>query len=93
MTQPVRHREIDFEEHRRRLGQRIRALREDRRWSQDTFAQLTGMNRAYPHRIETGQVDVRYSTLLRIAQEFGMPVSELLADAPPPVASTQDDRS
>ncbi|WP_075835612.1 helix-turn-helix domain-containing protein [Deinococcus marmoris] len=61
-----------------KLGQRIKQLREERRWSQDTFAHLAGMNRAYPNKIEKAKIDVRYTTLVRIAHVFGMTVGELL---------------
>lgn len=64
----------------RRLGTRIRALREEKGWSQDTFAHLTGLNRSYPHKIEIGAVDVRFSTLLRMAQALGITVCELVQD-------------
>lgn len=66
-------------EDRRRLGARIRRLREARGWSQDVFAHLTALNRSYPHKIETAQVDVRYSTLVRIARALGMTVAEVVA--------------
>ncbi|MBZ9752667.1 helix-turn-helix transcriptional regulator [Deinococcus sp. HMF7604] len=60
------------------VGQRIRQLREQQGWSQDTLAHLTGMHRAYPHRIETGQVDVRISTLAKLAEVFGLSLPDLL---------------
>lgn len=65
-------------EHRKRLGERIRQLREARGWSQDTFAHLAGLNRAYPHKIETGKVDIRYSTLLRVAHVLGLNVADVV---------------
>ncbi|CAM4431608.1 helix-turn-helix domain-containing protein [Deinococcus marmoris] len=61
-----------------KLGQRIKQLREERKWSQDTFAHLAGMNRAYPNKIEKAKIDVRYTTLVRIAHVFGLTVGELL---------------
>ncbi|OLV16331.1 hypothetical protein BOO71_0012124 [Deinococcus marmoris] len=36
------------------------------------------MNRAYPNKIEKAKIDVRYTTLVRIAHVFGMTVGELL---------------
>ncbi|MFB9995157.1 helix-turn-helix domain-containing protein [Deinococcus oregonensis] len=60
------------------LGERIKQLREGRGWSQDTFAHLAGLNRAYPHRLETAKVDMRFTTLLKIARVFGLSPTELL---------------
>ncbi|GAA5514851.1 hypothetical protein Dcar01_03613 [Deinococcus carri] len=62
----------------RRLGQRIMQLRKGRGWSQDTFAHLAGLNRAYPNKIEKAKVDLRFSTLVRIANVFDMTVDSLL---------------
>lgn len=56
----------------------VRQLREAREWSQDTLAHLSGLHRAYPHKIETGQVDPRLSTLARPADVFGIGLAELL---------------
>lgn len=70
--------EPDIRERQLQLGRRIKQLREARGWSQDTFAHLAGMNRAYPHKIETAKVDVRFSTLLRMAQVFDLKVEKLL---------------
>lgn len=70
----------------KRLGERIRRLREARGWSQDTFAHLAGLNRAYPYKIETGKVDLRYSTLQKIAHVLGTTVAEVVrADAMDPL--------
>lgn len=60
------------------LGERIKQLREQRGWSQDTFAHLAGLNRAYPHRLETAKVDMRFTTLLKIARVFGLSPTEFL---------------
>lgn len=60
------------------LGQCIKQLREERGWSQDTFAHLAGLNRAYPHRLETAKVDMRLTTLMKVARVFGLSPAELL---------------
>jgi transcriptional regulator with XRE-family HTH domain len=67
-----------IQQRQQQLGQRIRQLREARGWSQDTFAHLAGLNRAYPHKIERAKVDLRFSTLLRIAAVFELSVDQLL---------------
>lgn len=64
--------------YRRRLGERIKKLRKNRGWNQDTLAHLTGMHRAYPYRLENGLIDIRLSTLLRLAQVFEMPLQQFL---------------
>jgi DNA-binding XRE family transcriptional regulator len=61
-----------------KLGERVRALRLERGWSQDTFAHLVGLNRAYPNKIEKGKIDVRFSTIVRMAKIFELPVDQLL---------------
>ncbi|PTA66337.1 helix-turn-helix domain-containing protein [Deinococcus arcticus] len=70
--------DADLLNSRRRLGERIRQLREARGWSQDTFAHLAGLNRAYPHKIETGKVDLRYSTLVRVAHVLNITVADVV---------------
>lgn len=60
------------------LGLKILQLRETRGWSQDTLAHLVGMGRSYPYRVESGQVDMRLSTLARLAHAFSLPITELL---------------
>jgi transcriptional regulator with XRE-family HTH domain len=60
------------------LGKRIQLLRESKGWSQDVFAHLVGMGRAYPHRIEKGKVDVQFTTLARMAHIFGLSLAELV---------------
>ena len=62
----------------RKLGERIRQLRLDRGWSQDTFAHLVGLNRAYPNKIEKAKIDLRFSTLARMARVFEISVAELV---------------
>lgn len=74
--------DADLSEDLKRLGERIRRLREARGWSQDTFAHLAGLNRAYPYKIESGKVDLRYSTLRKIAHVLETTVAEVVrADA------------
>lgn len=68
---------------RQRLGAHIRALRERRGWSQDTLAHLTGLNRSYPHKIEAGLVDLRHSTLLRLAHALDLTLAELVTAEEP----------
>jgi len=63
---------------RLRLGLRIKQLRVDRGWSQDVFAQMTQLGRSYPHKIESGLVDIQLTTLNKIARAFNISLSQLL---------------
>lgn len=64
------------------LGAQIRALRTARGWSQDEFAARAGMHRTHPTKLENGALDVRLSTLRRVADVFGVSVSTLLPPEP-----------
>lgn len=59
------------------LGQRIRALRTED-YSQEDFAAEVDVFRSHMSLIEQGQVDLRLSTVYRIARGLGLSVSELL---------------
>lgn len=73
----------------RRLGARLRTLREARGWSQDTLAHLSGLNRSYPHKIERGELDLRYSTLLRLAAALDISVADLIGQTQTPMTSDE----
>ena len=64
-----------------RVGLQVRQLRRERGWSQDTLAHLTHMHRSYPNQIEKGKVDLRLSTLEKLAQVFEMTPADLLSGA------------
>lgn len=55
------------------LGQRIRLLREEKKYSQEYFANMVEMNRGYFGSIERGEANVTLLNLLRIAK--GLEVS------------------
>ncbi|GGI85720.1 helix-turn-helix transcriptional regulator [Deinococcus wulumuqiensis] len=59
------------------LGQRIRALRTED-FSQEDFAAEVDVFRSHMSLIEQGQVDLRLSTVYRIARGLDLSVSELL---------------
>ena len=60
------------------LGARIRELRLLRDEAQDVFAWRAQVPRAHIGLIENGKIDIRYSTLSRIAAALGVSLSELL---------------
>lgn len=67
----------EFEAFLAALGQRIRALRTED-FSQEDFAAEVDVFRSHMSLIEQGQVDLRLSTVFRIAKGLGLSVSELL---------------
>jgi transcriptional regulator with XRE-family HTH domain len=62
---------------RKRLGELIRRLREQRGWSQEELANATGFGRSFTSSIERGTKDVRISTLVKLANIFGIHLSQL----------------
>jgi transcriptional regulator with XRE-family HTH domain len=67
--------DIDLQQ---KLGARIRKLREERGWSQETFAHETGLARSFTSAIELGKKDIRLSTLRRLAEIFGISIAQIL---------------
>jgi len=62
------------------LGERIRELREERRWSQEEFADRCGLHRTAIGLLERAERNPRLDTLLTVSKGFGITVSELLRD-------------
>jgi transcriptional regulator with XRE-family HTH domain len=59
------------------LGHRIRELRKERGWAQDTFSDVCGIHRGHMGQIERGESNLTLSTLLIIAQKLGTTISDL----------------
>jgi transcriptional regulator with XRE-family HTH domain len=59
------------------LGQEIRRLREDRGLSQEEFAGLAGVDRAYFGGIERGERNVAALNLIKIAEALEVEVGDL----------------
>jgi transcriptional regulator with XRE-family HTH domain len=62
------------------LARNIKAARSAAGLTQDQAADGAGMRTAVYSRIERGEVDPRLSSLLKIADSLGAPVSELIRD-------------
>jgi transcriptional regulator with XRE-family HTH domain len=62
---------------RQKLGARIRRLREQRGWSQETFAHESGFARSFTSGLELGKKDIRLSTILKLSRVFGLSISQL----------------
>lgn len=65
---------------RQRLGARIRALREERRLTQDALADRAFLSRAYWSFLERGEKTASLDTLVRIAEVLDVSLSELFLD-------------
>lgn len=59
------------------LGSRIKAVRESRGLSIRDLAELAGINKSQIVRIESGQSDPHYTTLLRIARALEVSVGDV----------------
>ncbi len=60
------------------VGQRIKELREERRWSQEEFADRCGVHRTYIGSAENGARNLTIQVLTMFAHGLGLTVSELL---------------
>jgi transcriptional regulator with XRE-family HTH domain len=65
------------------LGQEIRRLREEKNLSQEEFAGLADIDRAYYGGIERGERNVAAINIIKIADAFGVEVGRLF----PPLSS------
>jgi transcriptional regulator with XRE-family HTH domain len=60
------------------VGARIRALREERGWSQKDLAARCDLKAPYVYEIERGAANVTLRTLLRLANAFGVTPRDLM---------------
>ncbi|MEU9557959.1 helix-turn-helix domain-containing protein [Streptomyces fumanus] len=63
---------------RRQIGDRIRAARTDRKISQETLGERTGLDRKTINRIEQGAHSTLLDHLLLIADALGVPLADLV---------------
>ncbi len=64
---------------RRLLARRLRQLRFERNWSQETLAAQAGLHRTYISGIERAERNIGLDNVERLADAFGIPVDELLS--------------
>src|SRR5439155_6037588 len=62
----------------KRLGERIRQLRQAKSWTQEDLAGECGLDRSYVSGLEVGRRNPTYLNLLRIAKTLGIPLVTLL---------------
>lgn len=67
-----------MQEAQKKLGKRIRELRQKRGISQEAFADACGLNRVHMSDIERGEVNLSIATLKKIANNLDTTASELL---------------
>lgn len=62
----------------RRIGQRLKQLRNDRAWSLDELAKRSGVSRATLSRLENADVSATTSVLSKLCSAYGLSLSRLL---------------
>ena len=67
--------QVDVQQH---VGAKIRQLRLKKGWSQDVFADKSGLNRAHVGEIERGESNVTIQTLKIVADTLGTTIGELV---------------
>jgi transcriptional regulator with XRE-family HTH domain len=60
------------------IGTTVRTLRRKRGWSQDVFADRSGLNRAHVGEIERGESNVTIQTLKIVADTLGVKIHHLI---------------
>jgi transcriptional regulator with XRE-family HTH domain len=61
----------------RKLGHRIKRLREARGWNQERFAAEAGIDRSYAHGLEAGRRNITILKLRQIADALGSAIADL----------------
>lgn len=60
-----------------KIGKRIRALREERGYSQEDFAAAAQLGRSYAGRVERGEQNISMQSLIQIALTLKVEIGEL----------------
>ena len=64
------------------VGRRVRRLRIERGISQEALARDVDMHRTYLGGVERGERNLTLRSVERLAERLGVPVRELIGDAP-----------
>ncbi len=65
----------------RQVGERIRAIRKVRRWTQEELASRAGLHYTYVGAVERGEKNLTLKSLHRLAGTLGIPMPDLLKEA------------
>ena len=60
------------------FGQRVRALRKERRWTQERLAEAADLHENYVSRLETGEQEPGLFVILRLCRAFAIKAGDLL---------------
>lgn len=71
-----------MEDLRGAFGERIRHLREERGWSQETLAEKAGLHFTYVSQIERGTRNPGLTVVARLADALGQTLPSLVSDLP-----------
>lgn len=63
----------------RRLGMTVRLLRVARGWSQETLAEIAGLERSFVGAVERAEHNITVATAEKLAKAFDLTVADLLA--------------
>lgn len=66
---------------RKKLGARVRALREAKNLSQESLAESVDMDQQYISRLESGKMNATVDSLERIAEGLGAPLFSLFSSS------------
>lgn len=65
-----------------KLGERLKALRKSRGWTQENLAEVSGLTRSHISRLERGDIELpSRARLLRLADALGTTADDLLTAA------------
>ena len=64
------------------FGNNLRKFRESKNMSQEEFAQICGISRAYYGRMERGEHSITLDKCIVISEALGLHISELFVDLP-----------
>jgi transcriptional regulator with XRE-family HTH domain len=68
---------VQREEIQKRLGARIRKLRREGGWTQDEFADISGLHRAQVGAFENGRMNITLASLHLVAETLGVRIIDL----------------
>jgi transcriptional regulator with XRE-family HTH domain len=78
---------VEMGGHRQRLGQALRRLRAENRWTLKDMSNRTGIPLSTLSTVEHGQLSLTYDRLIQLSQRLNLPLSDMVDGGPP-----RDDR-